>query len=146
MLVDDVLEAHSLQTHPFFGLSEQKARYPCAASDFLLTIHGRPLPTTRPLNPPPGHRPGRDSLGLLRGAAMSLHVQDPLMIDPGLPSGCANPLDAMWIKEDGFDLLEGLGGGLGEHEEDVDEHGDEEDAEEDVDSPRYADEGGRDEV
>ncbi len=68
------------------------------------------------------------------------------MISPSLPGGGADALDATWIQKDGLDLLERLVGRLGEQEEDVDEHGHQKDAEEDIHFPGDVDEGGRDEV
>lgn len=47
--------------------------------------------------------------------------------------------------EDGVDLLEGLAGGLGVGEEDVEDHDEAEDAEDDVRLPLDVGEGGRDE-
>lgn len=55
----------------------------------------------------------------------------------GLPGRGSEELDAagLGVIEDLVDLLEGLIGGLGEDEEDVDEHGGAEDGEEDVSPP-----------
>lgn len=55
--------------------------------------------------------------------------------DPGLPGRSPDVFDALGVLEDGLGLLEGLARRLGEQEEDVDEHGDEEDGEDEVRLP-----------
>jgi len=64
----------------------------------------------------------------------------------GLPGRSADVLDAVRVLEHCVDLLEGFARSLGEHEEDVDGHGDTEHAEDDIRTPGDVDEGRRDEV
>lgn len=82
------------------------------------------------------------ALGLPCHAAMSLDVDDSLVIGPGLPGGGADVRDPLRIEEDALDLLERLVGRFREHEEDVYEHGGEEDAEEDINLPSDVDKSG----
>lgn len=60
---------------------------------------------------------------------------------PSLPGRLTDERNTGGIGEDGLDVLEGLTGGFGEHEEDVQEHGGTEDTEENVDLPLDVDEG-----
>lgn len=53
----------------------------------------------------------------------------------GLPGGNTDVRNTSWVGEDGLDVLEGLTGGLGEHEKYMNEHGSTEDTEDDVDLP-----------
>jgi len=62
-------------------------------------------------------------------------------IDAGLPRRGSQVFDAIGVLEHGLGLLEGLARGLGEHEEDVDEHGEVEDAEDDIRLPADVGEG-----
>lgn len=64
----------------------------------------------------------------------------------GLPGRSADVLDAVRVFEHVVDLLERLAGGLREHEEDVDCHGQAEHAEDDVGTPGDVHESWRDEV
>ena len=66
--------------------------------------------------------------------------------DVRLPGRCAHVLQTQGIREHGLDVLERLAGGFGEEEEDVQEHGDAEDAEDDVDLPLDVDKSGGHEV
>jgi len=63
-----------------------------------------------------------------------------------LPSRSANELETLWVLEDADDLLERLASGFGEHEIDVNEHGDAEDAKDNVCAPLNVDKGWGDEV
>lgn len=77
-------------------------------------------------------------------ALQSLGAAEALL---GLPGGNTNVLDALLVVgEDVLDLLESLSSGLGEHEEDVEEHGGAEDGEDEVDLPLDIDERRRNEV
>jgi hypothetical protein len=68
-------------------------------------------------------------LASFRGqAAVPLDIYDPLAIDMGLPCRRADSSDAVWISEDGLNLLERLARCLREQEEHVEEHANAEDA------------------
>ena len=63
-----------------------------------------------------------------------------------LPSWSANELETLWVLEDADDLLKRLSSGFREHEIDVNEHGDAEDAKDNVCAPLDVDKGRGDEV
>ena len=62
-----------------------------------------------------------------------------VLINMCLPGRCSKVLNTAWsrVVENVFDLLKRLLAGLGEQEENVDEHGYAEDAEHDVDLPAW---------
>lgn len=72
-------------------------------------------------------------LGLLtalrRQAAVPLYIQRPLVVDTSLPRRRAYMRDAIRVREYELDLFKRLACRLWEHEEDVEEHADAEDAE-----------------
>lgn len=72
-------------------------------------------------------------LGLLtalrRQAAVPLHIQRPLAVDTSLPRRRAYTRDTIRVREYELNLFECLACRLWEHEEDVEEHADAEDAE-----------------
>jgi len=83
----------------------------------------------------------------LFGVDMALLSQNGLTGgDPCLPGRSTDVLDSVLVGENIFNLFQSLACGFGEHEEDVNEHDNAEDAKEDVGPPLDVDKGRRDEV
>lgn len=72
---------------------------------------------------------------LIGDMARRLHRLDTPVVVAGLPGRCANVWDPVGILEDGSGLFQSARCRLGEHEEDVNPRGHEEDAEDDVGAP-----------
>lgn len=82
---------------------------------------------------------------LLVADLVALHAQNLLTLVMGPPSRRADELDGarLSVVEDVDDILEGLVGCLGEHEEDVDEHSETENGEQHIGLPGDVVERGR---